>query len=44
MIGYIIQLVGCMSPFWSYALTHILALAFVATVPCILRKLVAIYV
>lgn len=40
MINYIIDLVGSMSPIWSYCLTHILCLAFISSVPPIIRKVV----
>lgn len=40
MINYIIPLVACMSPMWSHVLTILIALAFVATVPCIIRQIV----
>ena len=42
MINYIIPLVAAMRPMWSYVLTHIIALAFVATVPCILRAMIGL--
>lgn len=44
MIDYIIPLVACMSPMWSYVLFILVALAFVATVPRIIREVVALYV
>lgn len=44
MIEYIIPLIACMSPMFDYVLTLIIALAFVATVPCIIRGIVKIYV
>lgn len=44
MIGYIIALVGSVAPMWEFVLTHVLCLAVVATVPCIIRKVVAIHV
>lgn len=40
MINYIIPLVATMAPMWSYVLTILIALAFVATVPCIVRKII----
>ena len=40
MINYIIPLIATMTPIWSYVLTIILALAFVATVPCIVRNII----
>lgn len=42
MINKIIPLVACMKPMWGYVLTIIIALAFVATVPCIIRKIVGV--
>lgn len=44
MINYIIDLLGCMSPMWDYALTDLMALAFVATVPCLIREVVRLNV
>lgn len=44
MMNYIIGLVGSLSPMWSYVLTPIMCLAFVATVPCILREMCRINV
>ena len=44
MISYVIPLIACMSPLWDYVLTLIIALAFVATVPCIVRGIIRIYV
>lgn len=44
MIDFVIYLVACMSPVWDYALTLIVALMFLATVPCIIRGIVDIYV
>lgn len=44
MINYIVPLVATMRPMWGYVLTLILALAFVATVPVIVRKVVSIFV
>lgn len=40
MINSIIGLVASFSPMWEYVLFHIMALMFVATVPCIIRKVV----
>lgn len=42
MINNIIPLVSSMAPMWNYVLTFVMALAFVATVPCIIRKIVRI--
>lgn len=42
MINYVVPLVATMSPMWGYVLTHILALVFLCTVPCIIRKVVLI--
>lgn len=42
MINYIIPLLSCMTPMWSYVLIHIFALMFIATVPCILRAIIGI--
>lgn len=44
MIDKIIPLIACMSPMWEYVLYLILSLAFVATVPCIIRGIVKFYV
>ncbi len=40
MIVNLIPLIASFSPFWEYVLNHIIALAFIATVPCIIRKVV----
>lgn len=40
MINNIISLLASFSPMWSYVLNHVLALMFVATVPCVIRKVV----
>lgn len=40
MINSIIGLVAAFSPMWEYVLNYVLALMFVATVPCIVRKVV----
>ena len=40
MINNIIELVATFSPMWNYVLFHVLALMFVATVPCVIRKVV----
>lgn len=44
MIVHIVELVASFAPMWVYALTHFMCLAFVATVPVIVRKLVGQYV
>lgn len=33
------SLIGSMAPIWGYALYYVLALAFVATVPVVIRDL-----
>lgn len=40
MIDYIIPLIACYAPMWEYVMFLVLALAFVATVPCIIRQIV----
>lgn len=40
MINNIIDLIASFAPMWEYVLFHVLALMFVATVPCIIRKVV----
>lgn len=40
MINNIVDLVASFSPMWEYVLFHVLVLMFVATVPCIIRKVV----
>lgn len=40
MLNYIIPLISKMSPMWGYVLDFVVALCFVATVPCILRRVV----
>lgn len=40
MINYFIPLLATMSPMWDYALTSLMCLMFVATVPCILRYII----
>lgn len=42
MINNMIPLIAAMSPMWTYVLNYIIALAFVATVPCILRAIIGI--
>lgn len=42
MIEYIIPLVACMKPIWSYILTEFIALCFIATVPVILREIIGL--
>lgn len=37
MIGYVVSLIASVSPLWSYVLDYVFALAFVATVPCVIR-------
>lgn len=39
MLSNLIGLVHCMAPMWSYVLNYIFALAFVATVPVLIRDL-----
>ncbi len=40
MFENIIPLIGAFLPIWDYYLVYILALAFVATVPCIIRAII----
>ena len=40
MINNIISLLASFAPMWNYVLNYILALMFVATVPCVIRKVV----
>lgn len=40
MMFQIVPLIGTMSPMWSYVLNYVLCLCFIATVPCIIRKVV----
>lgn len=40
MIFDFIHLLGTLSPLWSEYLLYIMCLMFVATVPCIIRKVV----
>lgn len=40
MIQYIIPLVAAYMPLWDFGLLHLMCLAFVATVPVIIRKVV----
>lgn len=42
MINYIIPLVACMSPMWTYILNNYIALCFIATVPIILRAIIGL--
>lgn len=44
MLTYFIPLVSSMSPLWDYCLNYVICVAFIATVPIILRKLVGVYV
>lgn len=39
LLNQIIQLIASMRPMWSYVLNFVFALAFVATVPCLIRDL-----
>lgn len=40
MINNVISLIAAFSPMWDYVLNYILMLMFVATVPCVIRKVV----
>lgn len=40
MINNFIDLIACYTPMFDYVLDFVLMLFFVATVPCILRKIV----
>lgn len=40
MIQYIIPLIASFSPMWEYVLYHVFCLAFIATVPCIIREVI----
>lgn len=40
MIDYIIPLIATFAPMWEYCLNILLCLMFVATVPCIIRKII----
>lgn len=35
----VLSLVASMRPFWGYALNYIFGLAFLASVPCVIRQL-----
>lgn len=40
MLFMIVPLIATMSPMWGFILNYIVCLCFVATVPCIIRKVV----
>ena len=42
MMNYIIPLVACMKPIWSYVFNHLFALFFIATVPVIVREIIGL--
>lgn len=44
MIEYIIPLIVSWLPMWNYVFNILVALAFVATVPCVLREVCRLYV
>lgn len=44
MLYGIVSLVACFGPMWGYMLNYFLCLAFIATVPCIIRKVVLLRV
>lgn len=38
-LGLFRSLIGCMAPIWGYVLFYLIALAFVATVPVLIRDI-----
>lgn len=44
MLIHFIDLVSSFTPMWDYVMNYILALGFLATVPCIVREVVRIIV
>lgn len=40
LLNNILSLIASMRPIWSYALFYIIALAFIATVPSVIRQIV----
>lgn len=39
MLWDLLEMIGCMSPIWRYALNYVFVLAFFVTIPCIIRDL-----
>lgn len=40
MIENFVALVATFAPMWNYVLYHLLFMMFIATVPCIVRKII----
>lgn len=40
MLFDLLDVIGCMAPMWSYVLNYVFVLAFVVTIPCIIRDLI----
>lgn len=40
MLYLIVPLIATMEPMWSFILDYVICLGFIATVPCLIRKVV----